>query len=194
MQSENEVMQTGSLEAAPPDLSIISPKAGWQTSEGQIVAFLSAALAVLAFLGFHFSPEQVQSWMDLLHQVFVIIGPIAGIIGLVWPYIISRGKTKSNAINASALINAATAVQGPPIGQIATLGGIGSLLGGKNWKDPQRYLNIVKDINATGLLPGSPIIGEVLKTTEGNSDEFESEVTQALQQFDQRIKKLEAQH
>lgn len=132
--------------------------------------------------------------MDLLHQVFVIIGPIAGIIGLVWPYIISRGKTKSNAINASALINAATAVQGPPIGQIATLGGIGSLLGGKNWKDPQRYLNIVKDINATGLLPGSPIIGEVLKTTEGNSDEFESEVTQALQQFDQRIKKLEAQH
>jgi hypothetical protein len=153
MTLENQVLPQTVGEITATDPPVISPKPGWETSEGQITAVVSAVLTVLTGLGiFHITQDQANSVLQLIHDLFAVIVPVAGVVLILWNYITSRGKTKSNAINATAAVqvasltgNNAQSLLGQPA-QFASLGGFhtSDILGGKNWKDPKRYLDIAK--------------------------------------------------
>jgi hypothetical protein len=182
--AENE--KVGELEVTNPPA--ISPKPGWQTSEGQITALVTAVLTILTGLGvFHITQDQATSVIQLIHDLFAVLVPIAGVVTLLWSYIGSRGRQKSNAINATA------AVQVASLGSFsgATLGGfhVGGLLGGKNWKDPKRYLDIAHI--AGEFLPGP--VGKVVDTVTEHNDPTEMDmIFAAIKALDQRSSKNSA--
>jgi hypothetical protein len=173
------------------NLPNVTPKPGWQTSEGQITAIVSFIFTALAVVGYHFSPDTTNNVYDLIHQIFVILVPVMGVVLPLIAYIRSRGIQKSNAINATAAMVMSPSEFPTPV---PLAGGLGSLLGGKSWKDPSRYINIVKDIASTGLIPGpaGSVLGKIGGAVSGSEDEFHQEVVNALQALDARLKALEA--
>lgn len=158
-------------------------KPGWMTSEGQLTGIFVLAGIALSAVGLHYTPDQIHGYFDAIMGFVKIVGPLAAVIPVAWNYITSRGKTKSNAINAAAsVVRAQTEAQAesdrvksmqmseystyassramPSESEeskidtlvdlahpdVAALFGASSilkmLLGGKSWKDPERYKNI----------------------------------------------------
>lgn len=148
MQNEDEIKgQVGEMafadEDVPPSNPVIIPKAGWATSQGQMTAIVQIFCMVMLWFGYNIEPSQVDSVIANADRWAAMILPFLTMIGTLVPYINSRGKIQSNAINANSAIQVAN---------LAGLGGVGAVLGGKNWKDPARYGKIAEIAGA--FIPG----------------------------------------
>lgn len=189
MQRENDIF--GSNEGTtleepmtnPTDMPSIGVAPGYKTSEGQLTfVFVAAAFVMSWVFKREVNPDQVQGFYGAAMAIIEQIGPIVAAGGVLWNYITSRGKTKSNAIHATA----AVALKGDFLG---------SLLGGKGWKDPERYIGIGKIAAEAGIIPGpaGKIVGKVLGGDEGSESGFTvDDCVEGIQRLDTRVKKLEA--
>ena len=165
----------------PSDLPAIGVQPGWKTSEGQLTfLFVIGAFVLTRVFKREVTADQVQGIYGTIVTLIEQIGPIIAAAGVLWNYITSRGKTKSNAINATA----AVALKGDLLGK---------MLGGSSWKDPDRYIGLGKI--AGGLLPGpaGKIADKILGGDEGSESGFTvDDCVDGIKRLDVRVKKLEA--
>lgn len=159
--AETENMQQALVPA------VLTQPNGFSTSSGQLTITITLFCIIAAAFGFHFSPEQFDTWFSAAEHWATIATPIVVMLIQIFNFTNSRGKIISNTVNANAAIQTAaltgvnTLVSPGSIAGVA--GGIGnslgilhnersggsiqgSLLGGKNWNDPQRYQNIIADV------------------------------------------------
>jgi len=154
--------ESGTAPMNPP--ALITQPHGLLTSSGQLTAVVSLFCMIMAAVGYHFTPDQINGWADAVEHWATIATPIVTMLIAVFNFTNSRGKITSNTANANATIQAAALMGSPKANAIAgTAGGIlsnlgilhnegsggsiqGSILGGKNWNDPQRYENIIADV------------------------------------------------
>lgn len=182
------------LESKPLDLPQLAPKPGFKTSQGQLTAVFALVALVLSLLGFKYSSDDVANAYAMVQNIVQVIGPIITLVPVLIAYINSRGKIQSNSLWASASLSTGVGKDGLAVGspaltsatttlaQPASFAGIGGLLGGKNWKDPKRYLNIAK-IGGT-LVPG---LGSAADAISGDSEQeaFNEEVRRGMEQLGQ---------
>lgn len=149
-----------------PQIPSVAPTPGWQTSQGQMTAIFTVVCIVLSFLGFHYTPEQFQGWLDRIEHIAVILGPILAIVPLLITYINSRGKIASNSLMANAQIKIAALQPLEPIGELGQArlamfaDRLTPIIGGNDWKDPHRYeqlLHIASDIGVPGVVQTNKI-------------------------------------
>lgn len=151
----------------PSDLSEVEyighevvPKDGWKTSQGQLTALFVVASLILSLFGITKTPEEISGYVELANTLVTTALPIiTAAISLIY-YIISRGKIQSNSLWANAQIQVSQN-QNPPQ-MIAPLvpDRFTRVLGGDDWKDPERYGNILKIASALGV-PGANQIDKV---------------------------------
>lgn len=156
MQNEKELQgdQVAKVSPNPP----IQVQRGLSTSSGQFTAIFSIVALALSAVGYHYSPEQVENWVQMVNNFLITIGPLLAIIPVLLGYITSRGKITSNAINAQAAIanGPSSSVEGVSRG-VLPLMGTATLMGtasGPNWKDPHTYEQLLHIAKAVGV-PGA---------------------------------------
>lgn len=133
----------------------LQPVPGYQTTSGQFTAIFSMVAMILGLLGFHYSPEQVESWVQLIEKLLVTIGPFLAVVPVLMTYITSRGKIQSNTLMANAAIMSVPPTMELIEGKTASFaGGIGSLISGNDWKDPKRYEDLLHLAASVGV-PGA---------------------------------------
>jgi hypothetical protein len=175
----------------PPSATPVPITPGWKTTEGIVVMVIGFVISAFTILHLSGPAQSAQNASDAVVKIFESVGPMIGFLTVLWNYITSRGKLKSNAVNAATRVAAAEAVspnQASVIGEIATplvavdnssipahtdtlvdlrepgiasimensLGTKGFLslfLGGKNFKDPRRYLGIA-EVASKLIIPG----------------------------------------
>ena len=139
--SETEPTTTGGL-------ATIGVKPGWQTSQGQLTAVFVVGAMILAFFGVRTTPDKLQNWYDVGVFLLPYVLPLLGSIPLLNKYIESRGKEKSNAIWATATVNAAkeAGIDGPILGA--------SLLGLSGKPSLKDFGSIAGAVINSGLIPG----------------------------------------
>ncbi len=134
MEESNNQTQTGDMltgDAAPPQT--LGTKPGYLTSQFGLTATFTLVCLVLGWFGIQQTPEQIEGYLGLVERVATALGPIIAAVVAIVTYTNSRGKIASNTVNANSAIQVAS---------LAGLPGLGAILGGKNWKDPKRYMNI----------------------------------------------------
>jgi hypothetical protein len=94
-------------ETNPKGLPSIQVKPGWQTSQGQMTAFILLLSTLLAtYLGWTWAtPELLNNIYQLISLLVVILGLVGVNIPILTNYINSRGKIQSNAIWATTSMN-----------------------------------------------------------------------------------------
>lgn len=183
----------------PPKVEV---KPGYQKSEGQLTILFVMVAAVMSLLGFKYSPLQVQNAYEAIQTLIYTLGPLLAAVPILKNYINSRGKIASNSVWANAgLLNPAVSKDGVSPMALGLLGGkfdLGSILGGKDWKDPKRYIDIGK--LASGVIPGGAVAGKILDTVTGGGSgggvaepdpEFAKEVEQGFQLVTQRLNDMQ---
>lgn len=161
------------------------PKAGWATSQGQLTAIFTVVSMLLAFLGWKFSPEQVDNIYQLILTLLTVVGPLLVNVPILKDYINSRGKIQSNAIWADASVKTGGSTGNPPV----PLAGLNM---GKIFKDPKTYGKILDIVNDTGIVPGPA--GKILDSIVGDKTADEvAEIVQVLQNHEARLRTLEGQ-
>lgn len=147
---------------AKPDVPSIQPKNGWLTSQGQMTGLLVLVCLIFSFFGIQKTPEQIESYLGIANRIAEVAVPLITATLALFGYTVSRGKTYSNAIQATAEVQkaamepkieaiAGTVLTGEPA-QFAD--GFTKVIGGDSWKDPQRYENLV-DVAAAFGVPGA---------------------------------------
>lgn len=155
MQNEDTIPGNETPAQPSPQLQAVP---GYQTTSGQFTALFTVVALILGLLGFHYSPDQVEGWVQLANKLAITLGPILAIIPVIMTYVTSRGKIASNTLNANATILAAKAT--PVIANSGTLiegtsaqfAGLGNPFG--NFKDPQTYKDLLHIAGELGV-PGA---------------------------------------
>lgn len=154
MTNEKTVGGNQTPEQPSPQLQAVP---GYQTTSGQFTAIFTLVALILSLLGFHYSPEQIEGWVNLVEKILLILGPILASVPVLMTYINSRGKIASNTLNANSHVLSSQ----PPLidgvaGQIVELksDGLSGFLGGDSWKDPERYANLLEIGKQLGV-PGA---------------------------------------
>ena len=154
----NDETESGNSTPTDPPVLLTQPH-GLTTSSGQLTVTITLVCTILAALGFHFSPDQFLTWFDAAEHWATIATPIVVMLIQIFNFTNSRGKIASNTVNANKDIQVAALVGKPVLGQVAELGTpiLGKLithepihtkdiLEGENWKDPERYMDIVSKV------------------------------------------------
>ena len=169
MQNKEEIEgQVGEVEftslEVPPSNPVITPKAGWMTSQGQMTAIILVFCMVMSWFGFNIEPGQVDSYIATAEKWAAMLIPFLTMVATLVPYINSRGKVQSNTIMANSAIQVAN---------LAGIPGVGAVLGGKNWKDPARYGKIAEI--AGGFVPDiGGVISKAGAGVAGSQSEYAS--------------------
>lgn len=173
----------------PADLPKIGVTPGWKTSQGQLTALFVAVAAILSLLGWHYTPEQLQSWWDAGAAILKTIGPLLTAVPILINYINSRGKIASNQVWATATMNnplisnknidmQGLAAAGFDIGGIADIvRGVGQVAGGKTGKT-------IGSILGSGGSGGAGV-------SQKDFDAFRKEVLEGFEQIARSIQELE---
>jgi hypothetical protein len=152
----------------PPKVEV---KPGYQKSEGQLTILFVMVAAFMSLLGFKYSPLQVQNAYEAIQTLTYTLGPLLAAVPILKNYINSRGKIASNSVWANAgLLNPAVSKDGVSPMALGLMGGkfdLGGILGGKDWKDPKRYIDLGKI--ASGVIPGGGAAGKILDAVTGGS-------------------------
>lgn len=94
----------------------IVPQAGLTTSSGQFTAIFTLVALILGLLGYHYSPDKIETWFQTANTFLLSVGPLLAAVPVLVTYINSRGKIQSNAIIASTapttVVDATTQVGG----------------------------------------------------------------------------------
>lgn len=165
---ENKEQITGELHTAEGQTNVpaaIATKPGYLTSQFGISSIVIVVSAILGFMGIQQSPEQIGGYLDFAERIAAMLIPFLTILGTVVTYINSRGKIASNTVNANSAVQVASLVGGGP----NPLSILGSILGGKNWKDPARYIGIAEA--AAPLIPGGGYVTKGLDVVRGGASE-----------------------
>jgi hypothetical protein len=85
-----------------PSVPRVDSKPGYQTSQGILTGISVIAAFVLSFLGFHFTPAQIQGVGEGIVHLGTSLGPLVALIPILTNYINSRGKIASNTVWANA--------------------------------------------------------------------------------------------
>lgn len=154
MQNESTIGANQTPEQPSPQLQ---PTPGLQTSSGQFTAIFTLVALLLSALGWHYSPDQIQGWVELANKFVVILGPLLAAVPVLMRYITSRGNIQSNTL----LANAKILTQPAPIVPLEALAtphgfadGMTGVIGGNDWKDPHRYENLLNIAKVVGV-PGA---------------------------------------
>jgi hypothetical protein len=139
--------------------SSVGLRPGWKTSEAHLTLLFTVACFALSYFGIKVTPGQLMTNFDTIMGVVSHIGPMIAGATVLFNYITSRGKAKSNAMNANAAIAMANTSMG--MGLLGSNKMIGGILGGKDWKDPARYGGILKSAGVVGL-PGAEAAGSII--------------------------------
>lgn len=86
----------------PTNLPSVGTTPGYKTSEGQLTIVFVALAFVFSYFGWNVSQDQIHTGYDMIISLVEKMGPIVSAGLVLWNYITSRGKMKSNAINATA--------------------------------------------------------------------------------------------
>jgi hypothetical protein len=156
-------------ETQPSNLPSVGTSPGWKSSEGQMTFLFVAISMVLTWLGRPMTTDQIQNGYEMIMGIIQQIGPLIAAGGVLWNYITSRGKAKSNAINATA----AMSIGGDAVG-----------LSGK-WG---KVLDIGKAVAGSGIIPGTA--GTIAQSILGTNDN--EEVVTVLKDHERRIRGLES--
>lgn len=151
MTNENTVGSNQTPDQPSPQLQAVP---GYQTTSGQFTALFTVVALFLGLLGFHYSPDQVESWVALVNKIAVTLGPILAIVPVLWNYVNSRGKIASNTLMANATVLAAKE-QGPSVqGELisSSVGFAGGL--GLDFKNPDTYQQLLHIAGELGV-PGA---------------------------------------
>ncbi|HET6262918.1 MAG TPA: hypothetical protein VFG99_11870, partial [Chloroflexia bacterium] len=84
-----------------PLTDLFTLKPGHKTTEGRLVGAITAGLSVAAALNWT-KPDEAQEWGQRISILVTNLLPLLALLPVVWHYITSRGKIKSNAIWATA--------------------------------------------------------------------------------------------
>jgi hypothetical protein len=106
------------------------------------------------------TPSQAENATALISTLLNNVGPLIPLFGLVYTYINSRGKMKSNSIWATASMNNPLVQNKNLVGGVGDL--LGSVFGGGGVKDPGTWGNVARTTG--GILGGKAgeTIGAVL--------------------------------
>lgn len=157
----------------------IQAPSGLATSQGQFTALFSLVCVILAFVGINTTPEQITGWLEFAESLAKIVVPVISAAGVLITYTNSRGKIESNTLWANASVSAAS---------VAGIPGIGAILGGKNWKDPQRYIEIARTAGELGV-PGVGKVVESISPSKQVEDQFSDEDIKKLKDLLARLGK-----
>jgi len=188
----NETGPKGALlESKPLDLPQLAPKPGFRTSQGQLTAVFSFAALILSAVGFKYSSSDVENLYVMIQNVITVVGPLLALIPVLINYINSRGKIQSNALWASASLSTGLGKDG--LQSLATapaqFAGLGKMLGGKNWKDPKRYLNIARI--GGSVVPGLGTVTDLLDGSDGaDQQQLNEQLIQGMQTLGDNQKAL----
>lgn len=136
-----------SLSTGIPTQAIVKP--GWTTTQGQFTAFFTVvALVLSSIMGYRITGGHVQNVWDAGVTIVGFVGPLFAALKQLMTYTNSRGMNYSNAAWASAAIqNPLVRNGGLDTGLMGDI--LGHVLGGKDWKDPQRYVGIAETVSRT---------------------------------------------
>lgn len=155
MQNEQTIVPGNETPAQPsPQLQSVP---GYQTTSGQFTALFTVVALFLGLLGYHYSPEKIETWVELANTLCTTLGPILALVPVLITYVNSRGKIASNALNANAVVMSPTVTE--PLVPFKS-GVLQSAIGGDSWKDPQRYENLLHIATALGV-PGAGAANKV---------------------------------
>jgi hypothetical protein len=94
-------MQDATIERILSPAEQVALKPGWKTTEGAIVILSGLGLFIATVFNW-VTPQQAGSASDHLSAFLSNIGPLMIYLPLVWHFVTSRGKIKSNALRADA--------------------------------------------------------------------------------------------
>ncbi len=156
MQDEKTVGANQEPEQPSPQLT--QPH-GLSTSSGQFTAIFGVAAIILSLLGFHYSPAQIENWVQLVENFLTTIGPLLALVPVLMTFINSRGKIASNTVNANAqLLSQPKLISGELLPLVSSGGVIPAPLFSNpmspDWRDPHTYENLLKIGVAIGV-PGA---------------------------------------
>lgn len=165
----------GDEAAQMPPSAPVQIQPGLSTSSGQFTALFTIAAIVLAAVGYHFTPAQIETWAQTANSFVTTILPLLTVVPVLLGYITSRGKITSNAIMAQAHIATgvpvnATTVESSmaPLMSASALklspekvfeavpgviGAVGAATAPGGFKDPNTYgqiLSVAKDLGVPG--------------------------------------------
>ena len=161
---QDKVLEAEDLDvkSQPVDLPKLSPKPGYQTSQGQLTAlFTVVSLILAAIFGWKISPYQISTWYGAIVAIVAIIGPLVANIPVLTNYINSRGKIQSNSLWASAAVN----MNPSPENQLRAFGGWGKIVKGIG-----QGVKVGADL---GIIPGGKLAkaGGEMAIAIGDSDD-----------------------
>jgi hypothetical protein len=165
-----EVQGQTEMTVNPPDAPSVGPKSGWKTSEGQMTFLFTIAALVLSYFKINMSSDQIHNGYDLVMSVIGQLGPMFAAGMALWQYIKSRGKLKSNSVNATAALMGAHGMVGGPWGSLIKVGkviGSSGIIPGPAGKIASDILGDDMDTNYQGLY-------SVVKNHEGRIRTLES--------------------
>jgi hypothetical protein len=165
--SENDNMEDPQTQ--PTTMPSVGPKPGWQTSEGQMTGIFVVVSFLFSYFGHTVTTDQLQNGYSMILDAIQHIGPILAAAGVLWNYITSRGKMKSNAINSTASMAV----------------GFASPIGGK-WG---KILDIGKAIAPALPGPAGAIAGSILGDDVSNDQV--TELVTVAKNHEGRIRTLE---
>lgn len=167
--------------------------------EGKMTIAFGIAAVGLSLVGIHTTPERISGWYEGIMGVAKTLGPLAVYLPILFNFITSRGKLKSNKVNADAMRETLPAAaflsqQGFDVGGL-----LGALGGGKGVKDPNTYVGLARIIG--GLAGGKT--GKTIDRITGGMGEgsgsgapadytaFQKEVEQGFDLIANRLETLE---
>lgn len=131
---------------------------GYKTTSGQFTAIFTVVALLLSLAGFHYSPTQIENWVQGGENLLTTLGPLLALIPVLITYINSRGKITSTTLNANAAVLAAP-VAPPvvtPVYSEAVLGQPANFAGGLglDLKKPETYQQLLHIAGELGV-PGA---------------------------------------
>jgi hypothetical protein len=160
---------TGEVPVDPITPKVIV-KPGIQTSQGIFTGLATVFAFLLSFLGFHYTPSQIQNVSEGIVHLGTSLGPLVALVPILTNYINSRGKTTSNALLFNAQLQNPLVMGNnspSPLMAQGLLGGgsglnsiLGQLAGGSGIKDPKTIIGLAKLVGS--LVPGGAVVEKTL--------------------------------
>jgi hypothetical protein len=157
MSDENENIEGTNLsvpETKPVDLPKIGVNEGYKTSQGQLTILFTMFAMILSAFGYsNWTADKMQNTYDAIMVIGTTLAPLVGMVINLWNYTNSRGKTASNSIWATALLNTNSTEPLPEIrGLKIPWGKIGRVAG-----------RIADPVLRSGVVPGGAIGASILE-------------------------------
>lgn len=170
------------IERIPNAVEEAALKPGWKTTEGAIVTLAGLVLTIATAFNWT-TADGAQDSLARLTTLLNNIGPLMVYLPIVWHFVTSRGKIKSNALRSQAVAQ----FGGDPMMARGLLGGV---IGGSSWKDPARYGSIADIASKLGV-PGAGMAADALGAATGQRKLTDEQIIAGFERIGGRLGKVE---